>query len=301
MSAVKGTCTTRPVGAVAAPDRLGTTTLPDGRRLGWAEWGPEDAPPVLLFPGAATSRHLGLAAGVAEDVGVRIVSADRPGLGSSDPDESRTLTTWARDVGDLIRLRGIAAPRGIAFSQGAPFGLACAAAGVVAALAVVSGTDELAAPEVRELLVPDVRRLVDLCAADPAAARAVFRGLAATDAMWAMVLSGSSDLDRAVYTAPSFAAAYRQAMDEAFSQGPDGYTRDTLLSMTRWPFDPASIWVPVDLWYGALDTSPVHSPDSGARLHRLIPGARHHVLDGEGSSLLWTRGREILAALVAAG
>ncbi|SDE34135.1 Pimeloyl-ACP methyl ester carboxylesterase [Blastococcus fimeti] len=284
---------------VEPPHRTGTTTLPDGRRLGWAEWGPEGAPPVLLFPGAATSRWLGLAAGATD--GVRVLSLDRPGLGASDPAPGRTLATWAGDVAELVRLHGLDRPRGIAFSQGAPFGLACAAAGVLGALAVVSGTDELAAPDVREHLLPDVRGLVDLCAREPARARELFAGLATTDAMQAMVLSGSSGTDRAVYEEPTFAAAYRRAMDEAFAQGPDGYTQDTLLSMSRWPFDLGAIGVPVHLWYGRLDTSPVHSPDSGNRLHRLVPGSRHHLLDDEGGFLLWTRSREILDDLLAAG
>ena len=38
------------------PVRLGETELPDGRWLGWAEWGPTDGTAVLLIPGAATSR-----------------------------------------------------------------------------------------------------------------------------------------------------------------------------------------------------------------------------------------------------
>ncbi|HLN65243.1 MAG TPA: hypothetical protein VK464_27290 [Symbiobacteriaceae bacterium] len=37
---------------ITAPVRLGQTRLPDGRRLGWAEWGPESGMPVLLCPGA---------------------------------------------------------------------------------------------------------------------------------------------------------------------------------------------------------------------------------------------------------
>ncbi|MGW3497131.1 hypothetical protein [Streptomyces sp. NPDC001020] len=41
---------------VADPARLGHTLLPDGRRLAWAEWGPEEGTAVLLCPGAATSR-----------------------------------------------------------------------------------------------------------------------------------------------------------------------------------------------------------------------------------------------------
>jgi pimeloyl-ACP methyl ester carboxylesterase len=285
---------------VVDPDRRGTTALPDGRQLAWSEWGPPAGRPVLLFPGAATSRWLGLGADVLSGPDVRLVSVDRPGLGSSDPSPDRTLSSWAQDVEELLRLRGLGRPRGVAFSQGAPFALACAATGLLDAVAVVSGTDELAAPEVRDALVPDVRTLVELSEARPEEARRVFAGLATTEVMWQMVLGMSAAPDVAVYREPTFSAAYRRAMDEAFRQGPDGYAQDTLLSMRPWPFDVAAISVPVHLWYGRLDTSPVHSPDFGTRLHRLIGGSTHRVVEDGGASILWTHGREIVATLLRA-
>ena len=65
----------------------------------------------------------------------------------------------------------------IGFSQGAPLALACAAVGAVSALAVVSGTDELAGPVLRGMLPPDIRQLVELAETDPPAAEARFRGM----------------------------------------------------------------------------------------------------------------------------
>ncbi|MGY1771337.1 alpha/beta fold hydrolase [Blastococcus sp. SYSU D00813] len=283
---------------VAAPERLGTTELSGGRRLGWSEWGPPDGRPVLLCPGAATSRSLGFGTDVLAGLGVRLVSADRPGLGVSDPLPGRDLVSWVDDVAGLCADRGLGRPAVVGFSAGAPFALACAAAGVVSAAAVVSGTDELADPAVRGRLVPDVAGLVDLAGADPAGAAAVFAGLASPEAMEQMVLGGSSDADRAVYAEPGFAAAYRRAMAEAFAQGPEGYTTDTVLTMRRWPFDPAAVPVPVDLWYGALDASPVHSPDAGAGLAARLPTARRTVLADAGGALLWTHAEAVLTALL---
>jgi pimeloyl-ACP methyl ester carboxylesterase len=54
----------------------------------------------------------------------------------------------------------------------------------------------------------------------------------------------------------------------------------------------------VDLWYGALDASPVHSPDHGETLARRIPRCRRHVVADAGGSILWTHGTEILRALL---
>ncbi|MEW2358244.1 alpha/beta hydrolase [Spirillospora sp. NPDC029432] len=279
---------------LTAPDRLGTTRLPDGRDLAWSEWGPPGAPPVLLSPGAATTRRLGTAAldGPAAPA-VRLIVLDRPGLGASTPAPGRTFAGFVQDVRDLCALRGLGRPAMAGNSQGAPFALACAAAGAVSALAVVSGSDEIAAEPAA--LPAGLRELVELTAADPAAAEETFARFTPR-AMWDMVMASSPESDLAVYRAPGFAAAYREALEDAFAQGPAGYARDTVLAMGRWPFDLGGIAVPVDLWYGAQDTA--HSPDNGAALAARIPGAERHLVPGIGGAVLWTHTEPILRTLL---
>ncbi|SDM45277.1 alpha/beta fold hydrolase [Allokutzneria albata] len=281
---------------VAEPGRLGRTSLPDGRALGWAEWGPEDGTPVLLCPGAATSRWLGFGADVVHALDVRLISVDRPGLGASDPQPDRELTDWADDIAQLFKARGITKPAVVGFSQGAPFALACAAAGITGSVALVSAGDELAQPGFADLLVPDVRRTVELAVNDPGAATELFAGMSA-DAMWDMVITMSGEDDRAVYTDLAFARAYRQAMAECFVQGPAGYARDTVLAMRPWPFDLAAITVPVHLWFGANDTSPVHSPDFGESLAQRMPTAQRTIVDSAGGAILWTHSERVLRSI----
>lgn len=278
------------------PARLGESTLPDGRVLGWAEWGPVDGAPVLLCPGAATSRSLGIGAGAVEALGVRFVSVDRPGLGASTPAPGRTFSDFADDVRQLRVLRGLGHPAVVGNSQGAPFALACAAEGVASALALVSGADEVAAPEFAPALAEEPRGLVERIARDPVGAEEFFAGFTA-DAMWGMVTEGGPACDLAVYQDPGFASAYRRALAEGFVQGPAGYARDTVLAMGRWPFALDGITVPVQIWYGEHDTS--HSPDNGALLAARIPGADRHVVPGTGGALLWTHPEPILTALLA--
>jgi pimeloyl-ACP methyl ester carboxylesterase len=279
------------------PARTGTTQLPDGRLLGWGEWGPASGTPVLLCPGAATSRWLGFGASALDRWKVRLISVDRPGLGASTPAPERGLLDWATDIQSWAAARELEGLLAVGFSSGAPFALSCAASGLVKRAAIVAGTDELAHPALRGKLHLEVARLVDLAATEPARAEAFFAGMSA-QTMWDMIIHMSSDADRAVYTEPLFAAAYRRALDEGFMQGPAGYARDTVLTMSRWPFEPESIHVPVDLWYGALDTSPVHSPDYGETLARRLPSARHHVLPQAGAALLWTHSEDILESLL---
>lgn len=285
---------------VMDPARLGQTALSDGRNLGWAEWGPEAGTPVLFCPGAATSRFLGFGGDIVEELGVRLISVDRPGLGASDPAPGRTLTDWAQDIEQFARLKELPSLAVVAYSQGAPFGIACAQSNIVEALAIVCGTDELAHPSFADELAPDIRRIVANIAADPTAAEAFFRGFPGADFMWEMILRMNGSEDLIVYTEPAFERAFRRAMTEAFSQGAAGYATDCLLAMSRWPFDLGAIRVPVDIWYGALDKSPVHSPDFGVRLAQRIPSARRHFLPDAGGAMLWTHSRDILCALLGA-
>ncbi len=284
---------------LSAPARRGVLNVAPARRMAWSEWGPEDGAPVLFSPGAATSSSLGFAGGAVVRLGARLIAVDRPGLGGSDPAPGRTLLDTAADVRALAAALALKRPAIVGFSQGAPLALACAAADAVSAVAVVSGTDELAGPVLRGMLPPQVRQLVELAEADPSAAEAMFRGMM-TPAMLKEMVGGSPEVDLAVYLEPTFAAAFASAVDEGFVQGPDGYARDTLLAMQRWPFDPAEIRPPVHLWYGSFDASPFHSLDFGASLARRIPGAARTVVEGGGGSILWTHGTEILEALLEA-
>jgi pimeloyl-ACP methyl ester carboxylesterase len=283
---------------VSAPARRGAVHVAPERRMAWSEWGPADGAPVLFSPGAATSGLLGFATGALERLGARLIAFDRPGLGGSDPSPNRTLLDGAADLRALAAALSLERPAIVGFSQGAPLALACAAAGAVSAVAIVSGTDELAAPSLRGTLPPPVVQRVELAETDPPAAEAMFRGMTAE--MLIQMVGGSPEVDLAVYLDPTFAAAFAAAVHEAFVRGPDGVARDTLLAMQRWPFDPSEIRVPAHLWYGSLDTSPFHSPDHGATLAGRIPGAVRTVIDGSAGAILWTHGAEILTALLEA-
>ncbi len=288
----------------APPARRGATALGDGRLLAWAEWGAPDHRAVLLCPGAATSRSLGFGADLLDRHAIRLISVDRPGLGGSDPAPQRTLPDWAADVDELAGRNRWRLEAAVGFSQGAPFALACARAGLLRAAALVSGTDELARPALRGVLAPDVRRLVELVADAPEEALDAFRAVGRPEVMEQLLDATAAPVDRAVYRHPAFRDAWRASLREALRPGPDGYARDAVLTFSLWPFDAADVATPVDLWYGEHDTSPVHSPDLGAELARRLPRARRHLVRGAGGALLWTHAAQVLdglAELLAAG
>ena len=282
---------------VAEPRRLGSARLPDGRRLGWATWGPEDGIPVLFFSGAAMGRSLGFGADALAPHGLRLIAVERPGVGASDPDPGRTLSDWPRDVAQLAAALDLRDFGIVGFSQGAPFALVCAAAGIARTVSVVSGQDDLHHPAFADLLDSDVGKLLRALATDPTGVERAFDRDANAEMMWNLIIGSSSNIDLAVYTSLAFEPTFRRALGEGFAQGGAGYARDLVLAMGRWPFDPADIRIPVDLWYGGHDTSTVHSPDHGAELARRIPTARRYLLPEAGGSLLWTHADEILASL----
>ncbi|MFD3330489.1 alpha/beta fold hydrolase [Streptomyces sp. NPDC058701] len=278
------------------PRRLGTTALPDGRQLGWAEWGPEDGRPMLLCPGAAASRTVGLGTVELDSLGVRLVSVDRPGLGASTASPLRTPPDFATDIGELAARRGWRELGIVGCSQGAPFALACAAAGLAGAVALVAPVNEVARPETARLLSRQVHQLAELAALRPQEAEAFFAGFTPA-AMRELILRNSPPCDRAVYQDPAFSAAHSRALALGFVQGSGGYARDTLLAMRSWGRDLSAITAPVDVWHGSEDRG--HSPDPGELLTTRIPGAERRVVPGAGGSLLWTHACLILQRLLA--
>lgn len=279
---------------LAPPDRTHHVTLQSGRRAGWTEWGSLDGKPILFCTGAGMTSSMGLAGDAVSALGARLVCVDRAGLGRSDPDPDKSFASYAADVATVLGSLGIRRPAAIGFSQGAPFAIALAAAGLVSRVAIVSGQDELAHPSIRQLLPAEIAGLVAAIEADRAGFEASFAARADADGLWALVLGMSSAKDRAMYEQPAFAAAYRATLRDGFAQGPHGYVRDLTLAMGEWPTPPEAITVPITLWYGGLDTSPVHSPDFGTTLAARFPHATRHAFPDEGGALLWTRSADIV-------
>jgi len=88
-----------------------TFLLPDGRKLGYADYGDPKGKPILYqhgLPGSrieATRYH-----DLGKELGLRIISIDRPGHGWSSPFEkfmARTVKSWADDVNELAEGLGL--------------------------------------------------------------------------------------------------------------------------------------------------------------------------------------------------
>lgn len=91
-----------------ADDSSDTFTLPDGRKLGYAQYGSLTGRPIFYVHGLPGSRiqaagfdDLGL------ELGARIISVDRPGMGWSSPHPGRTLLDHPKDLEHLGKHLGL--------------------------------------------------------------------------------------------------------------------------------------------------------------------------------------------------
>jgi pimeloyl-ACP methyl ester carboxylesterase len=112
---------------MAEPQITQAIVLPDGRRLGFAEYGDPGGRPVFHFHGSAGSR-LDRPADerILWDQGIRFISVERPGHGQSDFQRNRRLTDWPKDISRLADSLGLAEFYLEGWSAGGPHALACA-------------------------------------------------------------------------------------------------------------------------------------------------------------------------------
>lgn len=117
--------------------------LPDGRILGYAEYGPETGHPLVYLHGYPQSRYEG---SVIESVlyrrGIRMIAPDRPGFGLSTDQPSRRIMDWPADVQALAGHLGVSRFALMGGSGGGPYTLACAQAlphGMMSAVGIFAG------------------------------------------------------------------------------------------------------------------------------------------------------------------
>lgn len=83
-------------------------TLPDGRQLGYAQYGTENGIPIICMHGLPGSRiDFARSDAAAKSVGARLIAVDRPGIGLSSLHPRGTLLTFASDVGILADKLGL--------------------------------------------------------------------------------------------------------------------------------------------------------------------------------------------------
>src|SRR5260370_2073133 len=103
--------------------------LENGRIIAFEEYGDENGLPVIFCHGWPSSRTMArLTDKAARDLGIRIISPDRPGISGSSLQPNRKLLDWPPLVQRLVDSLHIGEFRVLAISGGAPYAYATARA-----------------------------------------------------------------------------------------------------------------------------------------------------------------------------
>ena len=278
--------------------------MPDGRRLAYAEYGAADGVPVFFLQGTPSSRLMHPDEDVTRDLGVRLIVADRPGFGLSDPKPGRTLLDWPDDMVALAKSLGIDRFAVVGISGGGPYAAACAykipdrliAASIVGGSGPVDLRTTLAG-SARERHVgyvlaqraPWLLRLVILLARNPQRNPARFQ---------AQFSQGAAAADRAIMARPGMREMFVRSYAEAARQGVTAFADEVILASKPWGFPLQDITAPVHLWHGEEDPN---TPIAMAQAMAVaIPNCRTTLLPGEGHLFLFERWGEILSDLLSA-
>ncbi|MFJ3876238.1 alpha/beta fold hydrolase [Streptomyces sp. NPDC090077] len=245
--------------------------LDSGRTLAVEEWGVPDGTPVLYLHGSPMSR---LARhpddSLFRELGVRLVTYDRPGFGCSTPQEGRRVVDAAADVAAVADALGLDRFAVFGVSGGGPHALAAAAA----LPGRVTRVGSLAALAPRD--AAGLEWTAGMNEGNRRSAAAALTGRAAVMEHLANVgtagLPPLPAVEQEVLSRPDVSAMLGAAFAEAVRPGLDGWVDDVVaLFGTGWGFDPAAVTVPVRLWHGGLDT--LVPPAHGEWLAARIPGA----------------------------
>ncbi len=265
-----------------------THRLPDGRQLGYAEYGDPDGMPLLFFHGTPGSRlEPSRIDSLARDVGVRVVAPERPGYGLSDVQPKPTLLDWVHDVevlADSLHLERFAT---IGVSGGGPFVAATAykLPDRVTKAAFVSALGPLTLPGATTGMGPTNRLLyLRLTRIGPWAVNLMMRNMARNtnkpERLRKQISKALPPVDAAALQNDEYWNQLLADMREGFRNGTRGATWDIVLSARPWGFQLEEIQVPTYLWHGELD---INAPVASARaMARAIPNCQATFVPGEG-------------------
>jgi pimeloyl-ACP methyl ester carboxylesterase len=270
--------------------------LSDGTMVGYAEAGDPAGPPVIYLHGTPSSRlEVGLPGirEAADDLGLRVLAPDRPGIGLSTF-RRYSIADYPRLVGSFADALGLGTFAVTGVSGGGKYACACAWAlpERVTRVALVSSTCSFDLPGARATWNAEDRRLYGSAARAPWLVRLFLAKVARDlrrdrDALFPTVERTVGAADREALALPGFREALDRDMAEAFRQGGRGSAHDLTLEARPWDVPLDRIEVPIEIWHGEDDR--VVSPEQSRILARTLPLVTEHLVPGEGHFSLFAR------------
>ena len=290
-----------------SPPRFeGAVLLPDGRELGYAEFGPATGQPILWFHGTpGACRQIAPATREAcWERGVRLVAVERPGIGSSTPHAYGAVVEFARDIDHLTRALDVDRFGLVGLSGGGPYALACAheMPDRVVGAAILGGVAPSVGPEAPEggavaitpMISPAFRSLRWPLGLGMRTLVIALRPWAdpATDLFLQLLPPG----DKAVLSEPATRRMFHDDILHGSRSWMEALFLDVGLFGRPWGFEVRNVRVPVHLFYGDADN--IVPVEHGRHLAQLLPDARLDVRPQEGHLGGLGATREIFGALL---
>jgi pimeloyl-ACP methyl ester carboxylesterase len=250
------------------------------RRLAYAEYGAESGSPMVFLHGTPGSRRLAeLFEPTARDNDARVLAPDRPGYGRSDPWPDRSIRDGGRVVRAVLDHAGIDTARLVAFSGGAPYAFAAAAA-LPDRIERVDAVAGATPPEYARERPTTQRVLNRIGSTAPRVLAALFRAQ-----RWvarrhdpSFVVAQYTTGDPTAGVSESAAEIVRADFLEALSRHRSGVVTEFRQIATDWNVDFEAIDATVRFWHGGDDANvPIAAV---RRFEATLPNAQLAVLDG---------------------
>lgn len=280
--------------------------LADGRIIACLELGAPQGKPVFYCHGYPGSRlEARVAAKAAENLGLRLLAPDRPGMGGSDFQPGRTLGDWAGDVAELAGRFGLARFAVVGVSGGGPYALACAARipERLSGVALISGLGPISSRDDLSGMIVTNRLMLRLALRCPLLSRSAVRVLVSLirrnpEFYFRRMIAGIPAADRRVLDISGYRDLLIASTAEALRQGGRGAAWELTLLARPWDFRLEEVPVPVQIWQGLADN--IVPPGMARDMAAALPESACHCLPGEGHfSLVYRHHHTILADLCA--
>ena len=234
------------------------------RVLGYAAFGDPAGRLVLWHhgtPGARRQVPL-VARRAADQLGIHLVSVERPGIGDSTDHRYRAIRDWAADAAAVADHFGHHELAVVGLSGGGPYALACAhelpdrvkAVGLLGSVCPVVGADMVPEPTIVKLAVRFQWLLEPLrCVLGPGLWLGVQPVMPAAHWVIQLYAGRMPEGDRAVLADPEIEAVVIDDIVNASRTQFSGVTHDVTLFGRDWGFSLTDILVPVFWWHGDAD------------------------------------------------
>ncbi|KAI8935557.1 hypothetical protein NX059_008126 [Plenodomus lindquistii] len=297
-------------------------SLPDGRKLGYAQYGAPTGKPIFFFHGLPGSRLEGAYFDeLGKELGARIISPDRPGMGWSTPQPGRSLLDWPKDVEALAKELGLQEYSVMGASGGGPYALSCAYSLPTSRLKTLTLICGLGPPNL-SMRGADLAHRIGIPHAWRWAPTSLIRWFLALDPLFRTSVPESTRLelkmrpreqakithekDRRIYAGRHVVRMMLRCVSEALGQGLRVAREDGRVVCGEWGFrveDVGKKGVKAVLWYGREDVFvPIGHGEGIAE--RLESGGgegrleRRFFEDDTHSSIFFGRRREILERIL---